>query len=63
MWHILCMVPTLKTKVFPLNSILDGVVAFYLCCDDGSPDGRDVQAGLADRMVYQRHVGCVRFNL
>jgi hypothetical protein len=26
-------------------------------CDNGSPDGRDVQAGLTDRMIYQRHVG------
>jgi hypothetical protein len=27
------------------------------CCHNESPDGRDVEAGLADRMVYQRHVG------
>jgi hypothetical protein len=34
------------------HTTLDGVVVlFYLCCDNGSPDGRDVQAGLIDRMV------------
>jgi hypothetical protein len=27
------------------------------CCDNGSPDARDVQTGMTDRMVYQRHVG------
>jgi hypothetical protein len=27
---------------------------FY--CDSESPGGRDVQAGLTDRMVYQRHM-------
>jgi hypothetical protein len=36
---------------------VDGVVDFDFCCDNGSPDGRDVQAGLTDRKVYQRHVG------
>jgi hypothetical protein len=36
---------------------MDGVVVFYFCCDNGSLDGRDVHAGLADRLVYQRHVG------
>jgi hypothetical protein len=30
---------------------------FYLCCSNGSPDGRDVQAGLTDRIICQRHVG------
>jgi hypothetical protein len=29
------------------------------CCNNGSPDGRDVQAGLTDRMVQQRHTGGV----
>jgi hypothetical protein len=28
---------------------------FYFRCDNRGPDGRDVQAGLTDRMVYQRH--------
>jgi hypothetical protein len=26
------------------------------CCDETSPDGRDVQAGLSDQMAYQSHV-------
>jgi hypothetical protein len=32
---------------------------FYFCYDNGSLDGRDVQVGLIDRMVYYRHVGGV----
>jgi hypothetical protein len=40
----------------PTKSTLNGVVVFYFCCTNGSPHGRDVQAGLSDRMVYQRHV-------
>jgi hypothetical protein len=39
------------------NCTLDEVVVFYFCCDNRSPYGRDVQAGLTDWMVYQRHVG------
>jgi hypothetical protein len=35
---------------------MDRVVFFYFCCDNVSPDGRDVQDGLTGRMVYQRHV-------
>jgi hypothetical protein len=27
------------------------------CHEDGSPDGRDVHAGLIEQMIYQRHVG------
>jgi hypothetical protein len=27
---------------------------FDFCCDNGCPDGRDVQAGLTDQMVCQR---------
>jgi hypothetical protein len=27
------------------------------CCDNGSPDGRVVEAGWSDRMIYERHVG------
>jgi hypothetical protein len=30
---------------------------FYFHCDNGSPDGTDVQAGLTDRIIYQRYVG------
>jgi hypothetical protein len=30
-------------------------VIFFFCCDNRSPDGRHVQAGLNDQMVYQRH--------
>jgi hypothetical protein len=60
-----------KKNNFPTQSTLDGVVVSDFCCDNGSPDGRDVQAGLTDRMVYQRHVsgflvfpaGGVRYNL
>jgi hypothetical protein len=47
---------TKKTN-FHIQSTLGGVVVFYFCCDNGSPDMRDVQAGLTDRIVYQRHVG------
>jgi hypothetical protein len=37
------------------NSIYTGRrCSFYFCCDNGSPDGRDVQAGLTDRMVSDR---------
>jgi hypothetical protein len=30
---------------------------FHFRCDNGSPDGRDIQAGLTDQTIYQRHVG------
>jgi hypothetical protein len=41
------------------------------CCDDRNPDGRNVQAGLTDKMICQNHVGCflslfvyaIQFNL
>jgi hypothetical protein len=40
------------------QTTLDGVVAFYFCCDNGVPDGRrDVKVGLTDRMDQQRHIG------
>jgi hypothetical protein len=29
---------------------------FYFCCENTTPGGRDVQDGLNDRMVYQKHV-------
>jgi hypothetical protein len=35
-----------KEYKFPTQSTLDG--GFFSCCDNGSPDGRDVQAGLTD---------------
>jgi hypothetical protein len=46
-----------KKKNFPFNLNWTELQFFYFCCDNGSPDGRDVQAGMTDRMVYQRHVG------
>jgi hypothetical protein len=53
-----------KNTNFPTLSTLDGVVVFYFYCDNRSPDGRDVQAGLTDQMVYQRrgqipHISCM----
>jgi hypothetical protein len=50
------MVPIQNTN-FPIQSTLDGVLVSDLCCNNGGPNGRDVQAGLTDRMVYQRHEG------
>jgi hypothetical protein len=47
---------TRKTN-FPTQFTLDGVVVFYFCCHSGGPDGRNVQIGLTEQMVYQRHVG------
>jgi hypothetical protein len=41
------MAPALKTQ-FSLQSTVAGVVDF--CCDDKSPDGRDVQARLTDQI-------------
>jgi hypothetical protein len=41
----------------PTQSTLDGVEDFYFCCNNVSPDGIDVQAGLTGRMVQQRNVG------
>jgi hypothetical protein len=42
---------------FPTQSTLDRVLVFVFCCNTWSPDGRDAQAELTHRMVYQRHVG------
>jgi hypothetical protein len=51
------MVPTQEKQIFPINLHLTEFQYFYFCCDNGSRDGRDIQAGLTDRMVQQRHVG------
>jgi hypothetical protein len=46
-----------------LSSISDGTNIktqsshIIYTCSNWSPGGRDVQGGLTDRMVYQRHVG------
>jgi hypothetical protein len=29
----------------------------YFCCDNGCPDGSNVEVGLTDQIVYHRHVG------
>jgi hypothetical protein len=50
------MVPTQEKQFSPL-SLHWTELFFDFCCDNGSPDGREVQAGLTDRMVCQRHVG------
>jgi hypothetical protein len=47
----------IRKQIFPLNLHWTELQFPDFCCDNGSPDGRDVQAGLTDRMVYQRHVG------
>jgi hypothetical protein len=54
--QILCMVQH-KNTIFKHN--LHGTEMQFsdFCCDNGSPDGTDVRAGLTARMVYQRHVG------
>jgi hypothetical protein len=41
---------TRKTN-FPTQSTLDRGVVFHFCYDNRGPDGRDIQAGLTDRMV------------
>jgi hypothetical protein len=51
------MVPAQKHTNSPTQSTLDGVVGFDFLCDNGRPDGRDVQVGSTDGMVQQRHVG------
>jgi hypothetical protein len=48
---------TRKTIFFPLKLHLTALQSPDLCCDNGGSDGRDVQTGLTDRMVQQRHVG------
>jgi hypothetical protein len=45
-----------KYTIFPLNLHWTELQFSAFCCDNGTPDGRDVQAGLTDRMIYQRHV-------
>jgi hypothetical protein len=51
------MVLTQKTQILPLNLHWTEMQFFYFRCDNSSPDGTDIQAGLIDQMVYQRHVG------
>jgi hypothetical protein len=51
------MVPTQEKQIFPLNLHLTGFSFFDFCYDNRGPDERDVQGGLTDRMVQQRHVG------
>jgi hypothetical protein len=51
------MVPTQEEQIFPLSLHWTELWFFDFCRDNGSPDGRDVQDGLTDQMVYQRHVG------
>jgi hypothetical protein len=48
------MVPTQEKQIFPLN--LHWTELQFFSCDDGIQDGRDIQAGLTDQMVYQRYV-------
>jgi hypothetical protein len=52
---IFLIIPTQKTN-FPLNLHLTELQFLDSCCYNGSSDGKDVQAELGDRMVYQRHV-------
>jgi hypothetical protein len=45
------MVPTQEKQIFPLKLHLTQLYFLDFRCDNGSPDGRDVQTGLTDRMV------------
>jgi hypothetical protein len=57
------MVPTQEKQNFRLNLHWMELQLFYLCCDNRSPDGRDVQAVLTDWMVYQRYAGgCLAYE-
>jgi hypothetical protein len=46
---------TPKILFFPLSPHWTELF-FHFCCDNGRLDDSDVQAGLADRMAYQRYV-------
>jgi hypothetical protein len=45
-----------KNKIFTHNLPWMELQFSDFCCDS-CPDGKDVQAGLTDRIIYQRHVG------
>jgi hypothetical protein len=45
-----------KETIFTLNLHWEELFSDF-CCDNGSPDGRGVQEGFIDGMIYQRHVG------
>jgi hypothetical protein len=51
------MVPTQEKQIFPLKLHVAELLFLDICCDKGCPDGRDIQTGLTDRMIRQRHVG------
>jgi hypothetical protein len=51
------MVTTQEEQIFPLKLHLIELQFFDFWCDNGGPDVRDVQIGLADQMVQQRCVG------
>jgi hypothetical protein len=50
--QILRIPPTQKNTNFHTHSTLDGVEVFCLCCDNWSPEGRDVQTGLSPLETY-----------
>jgi hypothetical protein len=45
-----------KNTIFPLSLRCTGLWVSNFCWYSGSPDGRDVQAGFTEWMVYQRQV-------
>jgi hypothetical protein len=50
------MLPAQEKQISPLILYWTELWFFDFCCDNGSSDGGDVQTGLTDQMVYQRHV-------
>jgi hypothetical protein len=53
--EIIRMLPTQGKQIFPLNLHWAELQICDFCCDNGSPDERDVQAGLTYRMVSERY--------
>jgi hypothetical protein len=68
-WTVLLPCDAYRRPITSITAVLLSFVTYLLtlprtqglqfcvfCCDNGSPDGRDVQASLPDRIIYQRYV-------